>query len=73
MKDDVILPWLGNKIKQGRKEKKLSLGALAAECEIDKANLSRIEAGKVNITVLTLNKIATRLFGSLAAMFPAEQ
>jgi transcriptional regulator with XRE-family HTH domain len=73
MKDDVILSWLGNRIKQGRKEKKLSLGALAADCEIDKANLSRIESGKVNITVLTLNKIATRLFGSLQAMFGTEQ
>ena len=45
---------MGGKIRTIRKEKKLTLDTLAALCDFEKANLSRIESGKTNTTVLTL-------------------
>lgn len=73
MDNETVLKWLGERIRYGRKQKKMSLDALAALCDIDKANLSRIEAGKINITILTLNKIALQLYGDLGTLFSAEE
>ena len=72
MEDEAVLKWVGKKIRQGRLQKNISLQALATLCEMDKANLSRIEAGKTNITLTTLNKIAQKLYGGLSSMFCEE-
>ena len=73
MDNETMLKWLGERIRYGRKEKKISLDALAVLCEIDKANLSRIEAGKINVTILTLNKIAHHIYGDLGTLFSNEK
>ena len=49
---------LGNTIRTTRKSKGLTQQNIAALCDSEKANLSRIEAGKTNSTVITLKKIA---------------
>ena len=49
---------LGNTIRTTRKSKGLTQQNIAALCDSEKANLSRIEAGKKNSTVITLKKIA---------------
>lgn len=54
MSDKIFLAKLGAKIRKVRKEKSLSLDKLAALCDYEKANLSRIESGKTNTTILTL-------------------
>ena len=54
MGDKVFLAKMGAKIRAIRKDKKLTLDTLAALCDFEKANLSRIESGKTNTTVLTL-------------------
>ena len=54
MGDKIFLAKMGGKIRTIRKEKKLTLDTLAALCDFEKANLSRIESGKTNTTVLTL-------------------
>ncbi len=60
---------LGRRISIRRKERKLTQGQLAEICKMEKANLSRIETGKTNPTVLTLKKIAAELFVSFPDMF----
>jgi len=69
MTDEKYLIQLGSRIRSKRLEKNLSQDKLAALCDIEKANLSRIETGKTNITILTLRKISKVLFGHLSELF----
>jgi transcriptional regulator with XRE-family HTH domain len=63
---------LGERIKRIRLEKNMSQTLLAEHCGIEKANLSRIESGQANPTVLTLLKISTALKVPVADFFKAE-
>ena len=49
---------LGHTIRTTRKSKGLTQQNIAALCDSEKANLSRIESGKTNSTIITLKKIA---------------
>lgn len=69
MLDEQYLEYLGNRIRAKRKEKKMSQDTLAALCNIEKANLSRIETGKTNTTILTLRKISKALSSELHELF----
>lgn len=57
MKKDEILILIGLKIKELREERKISQQDLAAACNFEKSNMSRIEAGGNNLTIGTLLKI----------------
>lgn len=62
MTDDKI--WLGKfgiQIRLKRQSRGWSLRKLAHHCDIDHSDLSRIELGKSNITILTLKEIASGL------------
>ena len=48
-------------IRKFRQGKGLTQEALALACDTDKQNMSRIEKGKVNISMITLKKIADAL------------
>lgn len=52
---------VGKKIREVRESKNLSQQALADMCNFEKSNMSRIEAGKNNLTLKTLEKIANGL------------
>ena len=52
---------LGCRIRETRKAKGMVQQELSAMCNSEKASLSRIESGKTNATMLTLQKIATVL------------
>lgn len=52
---------VGQKIKGKRLEKKMKQQQLAAAIDIEKTNLSRIEAGRTNPTLWTLLKISHAL------------
>jgi transcriptional regulator with XRE-family HTH domain len=69
MSEEKYLVDLGKKIRDKRKERKLSQDKLAAMCDIEKANLSRIESGKTNATILTLRKISMALCTHFSEMF----
>ena len=56
---------IGNRIKILREERNVPQQDLAAKCNIEKSNLSRIEAGRTNPTIYTLYKIAKNLNVSL--------
>ncbi|WP_052591930.1 helix-turn-helix domain-containing protein [Aureispira sp. CCB-QB1] len=52
---------VGRRIKHYREKKGLQQQALAAKIDYDKSNMSRLEAGKMNVTLLTLHTVARAL------------
>ena len=56
-----FLKSVGNNIASIRKAKGLTLSQLAYKCDMEKANLVRIEQAQTNPTLKTLWKIATAL------------
>lgn len=49
------------RMKQLRKERKLTVQEVAYRCEMERSNLSRIEAGKTNLTIKTICTICNAL------------
>ena len=56
---------IGKRVKMLREERKIPQQDLAAKCNIEKSNLSRLEAGGTNPTIYTLKRIADNLEVSL--------
>jgi transcriptional regulator with XRE-family HTH domain len=52
---------IGQSIRQFREQRKISQQELAAICNFEKSNMSRIEAGRSNITLFTLYTISSAL------------
>lgn len=52
---------IGRRIKEIRLKKDVPQQRLASECDFDKSNMARIEAGRSNITIGTLNKVCNAL------------
>ena len=61
MAEEKFLSMLGSRIKKARLEKNLSQVKLAELCNFEKASMSRIESGRTNVTILTLQKISSAL------------
>ena len=61
MKKNELLIVIGNKIKELREGRDLSLQDLCDMCDFEKPNLVRIEKGRTNPTIWTLYKICTAL------------
>lgn len=61
MKISQLQQKIGQRIRELRESKGISQQNLAAICNFEKANLSRIEAGRTNPTVSTLYKISQAL------------
>jgi transcriptional regulator with XRE-family HTH domain len=61
MKKREVLIKIGLKIRQLRSESGLSQQDLAAACNFEKSNMSRVEAGRSNLTIGTLLKICAEL------------
>ena len=57
---DEIL-YISTRIKELRKERKLTVQELAYRCDMERSNLSRIEAGRTNLTVKTICSICNAL------------
>ncbi|GAA3552493.1 XRE family transcriptional regulator [Microlunatus spumicola] len=66
------LPALGNRLRELRGERGLSLSALAATAGIGKGSLSEIEAGQRNPTLATLYALAAPLAVPLATLLAGE-
>lgn len=69
MRLKILLVKIGNHIKKIRASKNMTQNKLALECDLEKASLSRIEAGKVNTTVKTLDKISDALDVDVSELF----
>ncbi len=61
MTDEEYLIKLGRKIKKIRLSNNISQVELANNCDFEKSNMNRIEAGRANTTIVTLRKIANAL------------
>jgi len=57
---------IGMNIRKIRNEKNISQQDMAALCNFEKSNMSRIEAGRTNLTIGTLLKICEALEVKLA-------
>lgn len=53
--------YISNRIRQLRKEKHLTVQELAYRCDMERSNMSRIEAGRTNLTVKTMCIICNAL------------
>lgn len=61
MLKETFLKQVGQKIRLIREEKGITQQKLAADCNFEKSNMSRIEAGNTNPTIYTLYKISAAL------------
>ena len=59
---------IGKRIKTLREERNIHQQDLTAKCNIEKSNLSRLEAGGTNPTIYTLFKIAECLDISISEL-----
>lgn len=69
MNSPEISKKIGQKIKSLRLEQKISQQDLAAACNFEKSNLARIESGRTNPTVGTLEKISQALNVPISKLF----
>ena len=60
---------VGKHIQKLGEVKGISQQDLAAKCNFEKSNMSRLESGRVNPTLSTLEKVANALEVSLAELF----
>ena len=61
IRDEAILKQFGAHFREKRKEKRLTLKALAFEADVELSQIYRIEHGKVNPTLTTLKALAKAL------------
>lgn len=69
MKEPDLMSKLGERIRTLRMKKNMTQNDLAIECEFEKASMSRIESGRSNPTVKTLDKISKALEVNIADLF----
>ncbi len=69
MSENSLQIIVGKNIQKIRESKGISQQELAAKCNFEKSNMSRLEAGRVNPTLSTLEKVAKALDVSLAEIF----
>ena len=72
MDQNKFLVALGVRIRELRTKQNISQQELAGICDFEKANMSRIESGGTNPTVMTLLKISAALKISLAELLDHE-
>ena len=60
---------VGKRIQEIRIEKNLSQQDLAAKCNFEKSNMSRLEAGRSNATLSTLEVVSTALEVDVIELF----
>lgn len=73
MEKDKFLIQLGLRIRHIRKQKGMTQQHLSNVSDIEKANLSRIESGITNPTVLTLLKISNAFDVTVIDLFDHSQ
>ena len=67
--EQTIQKQVGKRIQKIRKEKNISQQDLAAKCIFEKSNMSRLEAGKANATLSTLEIVSKALEINVIELF----
>ena len=70
---DIYLKEFGNNLRRIRKEKGLTMEALANEAEIEYRQLGRIERGEINTTIVSILRIAEVLNVEMKLLFEFER
>lgn len=68
--DQPLVDEIGRRLKECRKAQKMSILALSYECNVDASQITRMEKGKVNMSVSMLHKIAKGLKVSAKVLQP---
>ena len=63
---------IGEKIRNIREIQGVTQQDLAARCDFEKSNLSRIESGRTNLTIKTLFKISSALAVTIKDLVDVE-
>jgi transcriptional regulator with XRE-family HTH domain len=69
MQNNLLHIKVGKRIQEIRNEKNISQQDLAARCNFEKSNMSRLEAGRVNATLSTLEKVSIALGIKIEELF----
>ena len=69
MKQPDLLVKMGERIRNIRMKKKMTQNDLAIECEFEKASMSRLESGRSNPTIRTLQKVCKALDINIVELF----
>lgn len=69
MSDYTLHIKVGKRIQKLRELQGLSQQDLAAKCNFEKSNMSRLEAGRVNSTLSTIEKVAKALNVDVVELF----
>ena len=72
VKNKDLIKAFGNRVRDLRKKKKLSMEALAGDAGIEYKQLANVELGKINTTISTAQAIAGALDVSLEKLFAFE-
>jgi transcriptional regulator with XRE-family HTH domain len=67
--EDSLQIKVGKRIQEIRIEKNLSQQDLAAKCNFEKSNMSRLEAGRANATLSTIEIVANALEVDVVELF----
>lgn len=73
MNEQQLFIKIGDKIRELREMQGISQQDLAAKCNFEKSNMSRIEAGRTNLTLKTLYKIGQALHVKLTVLVDIEE
>lgn len=68
MKESIQIQ-VGKRIQKIRKEKNISQQDLAAKCNFEKSNMSRLEGGRANATLSTLEIVSKALEINVIELF----
>lgn len=69
MRDETLQKKVGQRIRELRLQKGYSQNELSLKCDFEKPNLSRLESGRDNSTLATLNRIANGLEVNIIELF----
>ncbi len=67
--EDSLQIKVGKRIQEIRIEKNISQQDLAAKCNFEKSNMSRLEAGRANATLSTIEIVANALEVDVVELF----
>jgi len=67
--EKAILKKFGSRLKQLRKERKLSLRQLSYNCKVDFSKIAQMEKGLINPTLLTITELSKALDVQLKELF----
>jgi len=69
MKEPDLLIKMGERIKDIRMKKQMTQNDLAIECQFEKASMSRLESGRSNPTIRTLQRVCKALDVDIIELF----